>query len=149
MMRWFTGVLQVVVPMLSGWHFLRAVYRPWMAFRPEESVNSWGGFYGPLAMNFLCCLAGISATFAVPHWKFLMGRIRELLPASDEELQIHGLAKLIREAFREKRENGIRESRNLAAQLRGDEAREKVDVIAMESLQLELQRILNELRGGG
>ena len=147
-MRWLIALLQVLGPILGGWHFLRWVWEPWKAFRGGEVSSSWGGFYGPLGMNLLVCGLWVSLTFAAPRWKQILELIRARLPLGTEELEVKNLIGLIKNACLEKRENGAIESRNLEAQLNGMTDREKPSSAAIESLQLELQRILNELRGG-
>jgi hypothetical protein len=99
-------------------------------------------------MNLLVCGLWVSLTFAAPRWKQILELIRARLPLGTEELEVKNLIGLIKNACLEKRENGAIESRNLEAQLNGMTDREKPSSAAIESLQLELQRILNELRGG-
>jgi len=148
-MKWLIALLQVLGPILGGWHFLRWVWQPWKAFRGGDVASSWGGFYGPLAANLVVCGLWVSLTFVAPRWKQILEWIRARLPLGTDELEVANLLALIRDAFREKRDNGAIEARNLVAQLNGVSEREKTTATAIESLQLELQRILNELRGGG
>jgi len=147
-MRWLIAFLQMLGPILGGWHFLRSVYQPWKAYQGSDVSRSWEGYYGPLVGNLLMCLIGVSLTFAAPRWRTILVWIRERLPSGEEDQQLARLLQLIRIAFREKRENGVIEARNLMAQLNGASEREYSSSAAMESLRVELQRILTELQGG-
>lgn len=145
---WIVRVLQIAGPIWGTLVFIRDVYQPVQAYQVGDMVASWEGFYGPLLVNGLASLLSFSLTFVAPQWKPILTWIRDHLPKASEETPAATLPQLIEAAFQEQQANGLKSARNLLAQLNGQAERENLDRTAVEKLQQELQRILQELKGG-
>ncbi|MFO1019232.1 MAG: hypothetical protein U0903_00810 [Planctomycetales bacterium] len=148
MVCWIVRLLQIAGPIWGTLIFIRDVYQPAQAYQAGEMVASWEGFYGPLLVNLATSLLSFSLTFVAPQWRPILTWIRDRLPKKSDETSATGLSQLIAAAFREQQENGVKSSRNLLAQLNGRADRENMEKTAGEKLQQELQRILQELKGG-
>lgn len=147
-MKWLIGLIQVLGPILGSWHFLREVWWPWKAFRSGGIESTWNGFFGPLIFNLLTSGFWISLIFLAPRWRDILEWIRRRLPTESDEIEASNLIELLRRSFREKRENGAIEARNLAARLNGSGEKEQTSSASIDALRTELERILTELREG-
>lgn len=146
-MFWIVKFLQLAGPVYGTLVFVWDVYHPVRAYRAGDIVASWDGFYLPLLVNLATCLLSFSLTFIAPQWRFLLLWVRERLPDVSRNTRTLDLLNLIEAAFKEQEQNGLKTARNLLAQLDGRTERESVEKSALEKLQQELQRILQELRG--